>query len=119
MSVSGKIKVMFPIQQIGANGFTKREFVIETDETYPQFLKLELVKDNCAMLDKFKIDDNVNIEFNLKGREWNGKYFVNLEAWRITKLQIEGAPVESQASTVKNPQTNVPNADVDNGDLPF
>ena len=118
MNVSGKIKVMFPIQEIGNNGFTKKEFVLETEGDYPELVKFELIKDKCSLLDNFEIDDNINVEFNLKGREWNGKYFTNLQAWRIKKLLTEGAPVESNVSEIKKPQSNESTADK-NDDLPF
>ena len=45
MNVSGKIKVMFPIQEIGDKGFTKKEFVLETEGDYPELVKFELIKD--------------------------------------------------------------------------
>lgn len=66
-----------------ASGFTKREFVIEADEKYPQQVKFECVKDGVAMLDGRKIGDHVTVHFNLRGREYNGRYFVNLNCWKI------------------------------------
>lgn len=79
-----------PILNIGetqtfASGFTKRELVITTDadSKYPQAVKFEVTKDKCAELGKFKVGQPVTVYFNLRGNEYNGKYFVNLQAWRI------------------------------------
>ncbi len=41
----GRIKQIFPEQSFGANGFKKREFIVTTEEMYPQDIKLELLKD--------------------------------------------------------------------------
>ena len=67
------------------SGFTKREFVIKTtdDGEYPQDIKFELVKDKTALVDKYKLGDKVTVHFNVRGREYNEKYYVNLVAWRL------------------------------------
>lgn len=80
---SGKIKVINETQSF-ASGFTKREFVVTTAvDKYPQDLKFEVVKDKCAMLDKFKVGQDVQVSFDIRGNEYNGKYYVNLSAWKI------------------------------------
>lgn len=72
-----------------ASGFTKREFVVTTaHDKFPQDLKFEVVKDKCSMLDSFKTGDEVQVNFDIRGNEYNGKYFVNLSCW---KLQAAGA----------------------------
>jgi single-strand DNA-binding protein len=66
------------------SGFTKREFVIETDdEKYPQEVKFEVVKDKWSLLDKFPEGTEVEVMFNLRGNEYNGKHYVSLQAWKI------------------------------------
>ena len=71
------------------SGFTKREFVIKTtdDGEYPQDIKYELVKDKTTLADKFKLGDKVKVFFNIRGREYNEKYYVNLVAWKIDSLE--------------------------------
>ena len=54
LSVTGKLKVAMD-EQTFASGFRKREFVVTTNETYPQDIKLELVKDKCSLLDNFEL----------------------------------------------------------------
>ena len=69
------------------SGFQKREFVIEIpDGKYPQQIKFEILKDGVDSLDKFHTGDEVKVHFNLRGREWKGRYFVNLVAWRIENI---------------------------------
>lgn len=64
-------------------GFRKREFVVETGGKYPQKIIFQTVQDKVDMLDSFGIGDTVKISFEVKGREYNGKYYNALEAWRI------------------------------------
>ena len=80
--ITGTLKVVFEEQTFGS-GFSKREFVITTLDEYPQDLKFELVKEKCASIDKFSVDDHITVHFNVRGNEWKGKYYVNLQAWRL------------------------------------
>ena len=82
--ITGKLTVINPTQSVGAAGFLKREFVVTTAEQYPQPIKLEFVKDKCALLDNFSLGQSVTVDFNLRGNEYDGKYYVNLQAWKIT-----------------------------------
>ena len=80
---SGKLKWIGEVQSF-PSGFTKREFVVTTAaDKYPQDLKFEIVKDKCAMLDPFDVGQDVAVSFDIRGNEYNGKYFVNLSCWKI------------------------------------
>jgi hypothetical protein len=92
MQISGKLHATFEAQQV-TQRFRKREFVVELGDNpdYPQFVMFQLTGDRCEHIDGFKIGDEVNIEFNLRGREWNSpqgetKYFNSLDVWKIEKL---------------------------------
>ena len=81
----GKIEKIFETQQKSAS-FTAREFVIEVEDgQYPQMVKFQLVQDKCSLIDDYNEGDQVEVDFDLRGREWNEKYFTNLQAWRISK----------------------------------
>jgi len=81
----GKIVKIFDTEQKTAS-FSAREFVIEVEDgQYPQMVKFQLVQDKCALVDDYNEGDKIEVEFDLRGREWNDKYFTNLQAWRITK----------------------------------
>ncbi|MFA6294625.1 MAG: DUF3127 domain-containing protein [Victivallales bacterium] len=82
--MTGKIKVIQAAQTFGAKGFTKREFVVTVAEgKYPQDIVLECVQDKVKLLDEFKEGQTVTVTFDIRGREYNGRYFNNLQAWRI------------------------------------
>ena len=82
----GRISTIFPEREIGARGFSIKEFVVETDEKYPQPVKIQVPKDKISLLEGFKEGDEVAVSFNVKGKEHKGNFFVNLSAWRIDHL---------------------------------
>ena len=70
--------------------FSTRSFTIcQQDDKYPQFITFELIKDRTDLIDSFKIGEDINVSFNLRGREWNGKFFNTIQAWRIQKVTAE------------------------------
>lgn len=93
--ITGTIKEIFPLMTLGS-GFTKREFVLTTGERFPQDLKFECVKERTELVDALNVDDRVTVHFDLRGREWKGKYFVNLNAWKISPAGAEQADTSSQ-----------------------
>ena len=99
MELTGKIKLIGETKTYGAKGFKKREFVIITDEKYSQHIPVEVVQDNCELLDKFTVNQDVVVSVNVQGREWtnpNGelKHFLSLQAWRITPVNDIEVQVE-------------------------
>ena len=123
MEISGNIKWIDSVKTYGSNGFRKREFVVTTDEQYPQNIIIEFVNDKCELLDSFEVNDSVKVSINLRGREWvnpegETKYFNSIQAWRIEKLRDDA--VSEISSTLKN---NFEKSDeLDNeveDDLPF
>ena len=123
--VQGVLHSIGDTTEYGNNGFTKREFVMKLsgeDENprYPNYVAMELIKDNCAMMDNYSVGDEVQAQFNLSGRLWSGngqgeKCFTSLQAWRVTS-----APGQSHASSSAD-QGAVPPPFDDNAydDIPF
>jgi len=103
--------------------FQAREFVIEMDGQYPQFVKFQLTQDRCAALDPFQEGDPIKVQFDLRGREWNGKYFTNLNAWRLEKgeavAQDAPPPPPSFDNTFPAASDEPAAPAADNNDLPF
>jgi single-strand DNA-binding protein len=84
MEIAGAVKVIMPTMET-ASGFKKREFVVTTKEQYPQDIKCEVTKDKCETLDNFSVGESVVVHFNLRGNEYSGKYYVNVQAWKILR----------------------------------
>jgi hypothetical protein len=81
--LTGKVKLIQDAQTFGS-GFTKREMVvIVEDGKYPQEINLEFVQDKVSLLDSLKVGQEVTVTFDIRGREYNGRYFNNLQGWKI------------------------------------
>ena len=104
LSVKGKVVHIGQLQKL--EKITKREFVIETPETYPQMVKFECVGDKTQILDSLSMGMEVDVYFNLRGRKWNENYYTSLQAWRVVADSNEDS----------KPKENV-NDPI--GDLPF
>ncbi len=116
---TGKLVKKMEIESKKA-GFQTREFVIVTQEQYPQYIKFQLVQDRCSVIDRFNENDEVTVFFDLRGREWQGKYFTNLQAWKVEASQSTGALAGQDLVADKespDPFANSANESFD--DLPF
>lgn len=118
--LTGVIKVINPTVQV-TEKFAKREFVV-TDATsmYPQDIMFQMAKDKLEILDAFGVGQEVEVSFNVKGREWTSpqgevKYFNTLECWRIEGTVTAPLPV-AQAMAMPSAPTI---ATADDQDLPF
>jgi len=81
--IAGKIIVIDETQTF-PSGFMKREFVVTTaHDKYSQDIKFEVSKDKCSTLDSLKVGQDVQVHFNIRGNEHNGRYYINLQAWKI------------------------------------
>jgi len=121
----GKIEKIFDSETKGAS-FQVRQFVIEvSDGQYPQMVAFQLVQDKCTLIDDYSEGDMIEVDFDLRGREWNGKYFTNLQAWRIGRASEGGAQsgsnegqVQSAAPKTASPAQDTVTSDFDD-DIPF
>jgi hypothetical protein len=90
--LTGKIKLIQDAQTFGS-GFTKREMVVTVEDgKYPQDINLEFVQDKVGLLDSLSVGDDVTVTFDIRGREYSGRYFNNLQAWKVNKNTATSAP---------------------------
>jgi len=119
--IEGKLTKKYETEN-KSGSFQAREFVIEIESgNYPQFVKFQLVQDRCSLIDDYQEGQGIKVHFDLRGREWQGKYFTNLNAWRIER------PATATANSSMPPAGNdsfpsasdEPNNMGDVDDLPF
>ena len=91
MEVEGKVLVLQDLQEF-ASGFTKRVLVVETDENYPQQLPIEFCKDKIDLINSLNAGDSVKVGINLRGNEYNGKYYSSIQGWKIEVVSTSEAP---------------------------
>lgn len=130
ISIEGYIKKIGAEQSFGANNFRKREFVVTTDEQYPQDLLIEFVQDKCSILDKYMEGEKVKVSINLRGKEWinqqgESRYFNSFQAWKIEKIfdqqendRPQSAVDQYEQQHQQDPEDDLPEEDPED-DLPF
>jgi hypothetical protein len=122
MNQKGIIKTILQ-EKIITDKFKKREFVITTQDEYPQEILFEVINDGCDKLNDFKIGDLVDVNFNLRGREWinpqgEAKYFNTLQAWKIDRFVSSGVELHGEAAKEWNQMNEQADLEEED-DLPF
>ena len=123
MEVKGKlVKVLPPITGQGKSGeWKKQEFVIELDGSSAYTRKACL----STWGDKVNVESLIegsmlNVYFDIESREYQGKWFTNLTAWKVETLE-EGHPAGLPASLPPPPidAYDAEEAPPEKDDLPF
>jgi hypothetical protein len=102
--VTGKILEIGEVKKVSEK-FQKLEFVIETQEQYPQVYAIQLVQDKVDVIKFYNVGSIVDVNVNIKGRAWQNpntletKYFVTLEAWSISLK--DSAPGSSKLGNIE------------------
>ena len=104
-TLKGELKVIGDVQQI-SDSFKKREFVVvDASGQYAQTINFQAVQDRVDLLNNFKVGDNVEVTFFLRGREWTNpkdgmvRYFNSLDAWKVEPLGGGTATTPDKAET--------------------
>ena len=119
MEVSGKIIAVLPIATgQGKNGtWRSQDYVLETADQYPKKVCFNLFGDK---IDQFPIaiDDMVNVSFDIDSKEYNGRWFTNIRAWKVEKNVVNAAAPSSSNSAPAQSFDAAPGAG-EGSDLPF
>ena len=95
--IKGEIETILETETF-ASGFTKRVLVVNDggnkDGLYKQLIPIEFIKDQTKQLDSLQVGQAVSVSVNIRGNEYNGKYYANIQGWRI----------ESEAAAATAPQ---------------
>ena len=126
LSIKGRIKQILPVESgtsRAGKSWRKQSFVVDTGAQYnPDVCFGVFGDDKIDMLSKYNAGQEVEVSFNVSSREYNGKYYHNIDAWKIDA--IGGA---QQSGDTPPPPTEEPmtlntadlSADDDDDDLPF
>jgi len=81
--ITSKLEVETGTSKAGKE-WQKGGFVIDTGAQYnPEVCFSLFGEEKIEMLSKFKEGDEVEVLFNISSREFNDKYYHNLDAWKI------------------------------------
>ena len=142
MEVVGKIIQVLPIQEgVGRNGnpWKLQGYVLETFDQYPRKVHFEVFGEDRIKANPCDLDQVVTVSFDIESREFNGRWYTSIRAWKIqqgdmTQAAAIPAAAPAQATPVAapaaqpTPNSQEPMANVDpfdatagdgTSDLPF
>lgn len=115
------IQILKPESGISKAGkeWKKQEFVIETNEQFPKKVCFTLFGDKSSLLDGITEGAEVEVFFSVESRDFNGKWFHNINAWKIETASSATA-AKSYPPEFSRGEIPPPEQGDDNGnDLPF
>ena len=134
MEVSGKIIQVLP-EQGGVSKTSGKEwklqaYVLETQEQFPKKVHFEVFGEDRIKANPCQLDDIVTVSFDIESREFNGRWYTSIRAWKIQQGVVEAAPAvqavpaAQPVQAVAAPQANVASFDAAAGmdetsELPF
>ena len=115
MQIAAKLTQLLPIQTgNGKNGeWKKQDIIVETGGQYPKKICVSIWGDKINE-SGLKIGNELKIDFDIESREFNGKWYTDIRAWKI-ELADTGNPVNSSLPNSKTVEAQENEED----DLPF
>ena len=86
MDVVGKIIQVLPAQEgIGKNGnpWKVQPYVLETLDQYSRKVHFEVFGEDRIKQNPCDVDQLVTVSFDIESREFNGRWYTSIRAWRI------------------------------------
>ncbi|MFN7312365.1 MAG: DUF3127 domain-containing protein [Bacteroidota bacterium] len=99
--------------------WSKQEFIIETQETYPRKVMISVMNEKVTDLEKFNSGDIVTASLNIESREYNGRWYTDVRAWRLQGAGAAQGQNGYQGGTEAPPFEQSFSADSATDDLPF
>lgn len=138
MEIVGKIISVLPEQSgIAKNGnpWKVQAYVLETTEQYPRKVHFEVFGEDRIKQNPCAIDQLVTVSFDIESREFNGRWYTSIRAWRIVQgdttqpaqpAQVAPAPAPAapqqpamESIEAANMQPFDPTVNDNTSDLPF
>ena len=98
--IKGKITSIGDVMSFDS-GAKKLIFNLDTGEEYDNVYSFELFKsgEHVKYVENFEptVGDIVSVEFNIKCREYQGKFYTNLSAWKVHTSEVD-VPTAEQMS---------------------
>ena len=119
MEVVGKIIQVLPAQEgVGRNGnpWKVQPYVLETLDQYPRKVHFEVFGEDRIKMNPCDIDQLVTVSFDIESREFNGRWYTSIRAWKIQQgdtTQAAAAHVAAPAAAPVAPAAPVEAAPVD------
>ncbi|MDR1403093.1 MAG: DUF3127 domain-containing protein [Tannerellaceae bacterium] len=94
MEITGKIIAVLPAQggvSKTGNEWKKQEYVLETHDQYPKKVCFQLFGNDKIEQAAILAGENLTVHFDIDSREYNGRWFTNINAWKVERANT-GVP---------------------------
>lgn len=122
LEIEGRIKQKLSRQsgQSARGAWEKQEFILEyQDGNYPADVMVTAFgSDKVADLDRYQVGDAVKVSFNLRAREYNGRWYNDVRLWKIAQAG-QNAAQQPPVQQAPAPTLDDMPADIPENDLPF
>lgn len=116
LAVTGKLVKTLDVESGTSKAgkeWKKQSFVLDTGAQYNPEICFQLFGDEkIAMIDGIQPGTEIEVSFNISSREYNGRYYHNIDAWRINRSAAAvvdaPAPTESFDNDVNNEEDDLP-----------
>ena len=101
MEVVGKIIQVLPLQEgVGRNGnpWKLQGYVLETLDQYPRKVHFEVFGEDRIKQNPCEIDQLVTVSFDIESREFNGRWYTSIRAWKIQQGDMTQQPAAAPAA---------------------
>jgi len=120
LTIKGKLIKILNVESGVAragNSWKKQEFVIETSDQFPKKICFTLFNDKVALLKDFSEGEDLEVSFDIDSREYNNKWYHNINAWKIERLGQR--PVEETSPSLTDNDIPPEPFNEQPDDLPF
>ena len=112
MDIVGKIIQVLPLQEgisKTGNPWKSQSYILETQEQYPRKVCFEIFGEDRIKNNPCNVDDVVTVSFDIESREYNGRWYTSIRAWRVQQgnMLSQAAP-EPVAASVAAPAAAAP-----------
>jgi hypothetical protein len=122
LEITGKVAQILPLETgEGKNGQWKKQFFILDfmEGNYPKKVSISVWGDKTDSLRNILPGANVKVSFNVESREYNGRWYTDVKAWRIETVS-GNQPAPSQGGNFDEPAFSSENfSSGAENDLPF
>jgi hypothetical protein len=105
MEISGKIIAILPEQGgVSKNGneWKKQEYVLETHDQFPKKVCFQFFGADRIAQANIRMNEELTVYFDIDSREYQGRWFTNINAWKVERKSETDYSPNREFSTPSN-----------------
>lgn len=113
MEITGKIIAVLPAQEgvsKAGNAWKKQEYVLETHDQYPKKICFQIFGADRIAQAAIQPGEELTVSFDIDSREWQGRWFTSINAWKVERAVVSANPVSAAGITPEQVMPSAPTA---------